>query len=273
MLAAIALMYSKQALGLAFHEIGGLALIGVFFIHKGLNFSWIVRVTQKLRTANGRIRLMWLVDALMLVAFLLVGISGILISKIAFPGLAVQGGSWKSIHYSCAALALILVGVHLGLHANYLMGTLFRRIRWNRAVAIALSAVILVYGVYGIASTSFTRWLVMPFSSGAQGGGQHGERNGQFPGSSEDAEAETTGEAQTAADDSAAVSASDESTGSSQGNGQGNGLVGGDRGGQSGSFAGALGTFAQFFSITFVFAALTALLDRLLGRKKRHTAV
>lgn len=356
MLIAIALMYSKQALGISFHEIGGLILIGVFFIHKGLNFSWIAHVTRRLRDVNGRARLRWIVDALMLVSFLTVGISGILISKIAFPGLAVPGGPWKVMHYFAAALSLILVGVHLGMHWMYLKGILGRRVRAPRVVALALAAVLLAYGVYGIATTSFVRWLSMPFTSSAQGG-SHGDQDGRFPGapgapsasvsSSQTADAasqtadstgqtadaasqtadsasqtadsagqtadtagqtadstsrmadtagQTAGEASQTADDAdltadSAGQTADDASQTADTAGQTDDTAsqtadtpvrtsrqgfGGDRaggpGGQSGSVWSALKTFLQFFSIAFVFSALTALIGAAMGSKKRQAA-
>ena len=44
----LALMYNKRALGIAFHEIGGLALCGLFIIHKLLNWKWIKAVSTGL---------------------------------------------------------------------------------------------------------------------------------------------------------------------------------------------------------------------------------
>jgi hypothetical protein len=296
MLVVIALMYRKQALGLQFHEIGGLALIGVFFVHKGLNFMWIRRVTVKLKTADARTRAMWIVDAMMLISFLLVGISGILISKVAFPGLAVSGGPWKAIHYGCAALSLLLVGVHLGLHFNYLKGIFSRWVRLPRAIAVALAAIIFAYGVYGIATTSFTRWLSMPFTASAEGGeGAHGDRGGQFPGvteaqdpSSSDMSAEVptesaaeTPDAETPARTSGSGADASQASGSSETNaaetltGFGQGTrqgMGGGHGEQTGSALNALTTFLQFFAIAFVFAAPTALLPILFKSKKRRAA-
>ncbi len=265
MLAVIALMYRKQALGLAFHEIGGLLLIGIFFVHKGLNFKWIRRVTVKLRTADNRTRLMWIVDALMLVSFLIVGVSGIMISKVAFPGLAVQGGPWKSLHYGCAALSLILVGVHLGLHYRYLKGIFSRWIRLPRAVAAVLVLFLMAYGAYGVAATSFTRWLAMPFSADAQRG--EGSRGGNFPGA-QPADASQSSESTQSVD---ATLPEGESDGSGRDRAPGDGQSFG-RGGHeepSGSALGALSTLAQFTSIAFLFAALTALIDRALRKKSR----
>lgn len=68
-------------------------------------------------------------------------------------------GAWKTIHYFCSALALILVGVHVGLHGAFIQARLsaigIKRVaRWAAAL-LAVAAVGL--GAYGLTQTSFTR--------------------------------------------------------------------------------------------------------------------
>lgn len=272
MLTVTALMYSSHALGMAFHEFGGLALIGAFLIHKGLNFEWIRRVTARLFRVDGRTRVKWIVDALLFLGFLAVGVSGILISKVAFSGLATQGGPWKAIHYGSAALSLVLVGVHLGLHLDFLKGGLSRWVRLPRVVAAVLTVAVMAFGVYGLATTSFVRWISMPFTASAGGGegfggrgenGLRGDGSGQFPGENQTVDGDSV-------TDSAIAQTSDEDLATGQGTDRVRGF-GGPGGHQSaGSFTGALSTLAQFASIAFLFASLTGFLDAALRRKKRQ---
>ena len=255
MVVVLALMYSKNALGLSFHEIGGLAVIGAFLIHNLLNFKWITSVTSRLRKANGRTRLAWIVDALMLVAFLLIGISGVFISKVVFPTVN-GGGPWKTIHYTAAAVALVLVGVHLGLHASYLKGIFGRMIRLPRVVGIALVCILVGFGAYSAATTSFSHWLALPFASSAQGGGQN------F------AEREDAGTGDATGDQ-----ANGEGKGMRDGAGEGQGLngAGGHEEGGAVSARNALKTFASYFSIAFLFAAIVAYIEKTMRWiKKRH---
>ena len=299
MLAVTALMYSSHALGLQFHEVGGLALIGVFFIHKGLNLEWIRRVTVRLFRVDGRTRLKWILDALLLLGFLTVGVSGILISKVAFPGVAARGGPWKALHFGSAALSLILVGVHTGLHLDFLKGVLSRWVRLPRVVAAVLTVAVMAYGVYGLATTSFIGWLSMPFRVGGgpgfhdgKGGDGAGDRVGRFPGGNEFSDANPDDASnQVLADGSASarfpvnasvptqtIEGSTSDSGSEAGTsarsryGKPGGRGGKGPGGREsqGSIAGALSTLAQFASIAFLFAALTAFLDIALRRKKRR---
>ena len=48
--ALLVLMYQKRLISMEFHEIGGLALFGLFLVHKALNWKW-------LRTAVGAVLL------------------------------------------------------------------------------------------------------------------------------------------------------------------------------------------------------------------------
>jgi hypothetical protein len=169
MLLLLVLMYDKMAVSMAFHEIGGLFLIGLCVIHLLFNGKWIAAVTQRLfsNKTPAKIRLGYCVDALLLVAFTLVGISGVLISKELF---SFQGGSaWKTIHYSASAFAILLMGVHLGLHWNMIRAKLMKKNavikRGARVAGIGALCLVLAFGVYSMAATSFARWLSMPFQT------------------------------------------------------------------------------------------------------------
>lgn len=164
MMALLALMYSKHAFGMAFHEIGGLALCGLFMIHKLLNWPWIRAVTTGLfsRRTPARQKLYWVLDLLLFSSFAFILVSGILISKVVFPG-GNSGGWIKTAHYGVAALALMLTGVHIGLH----MGWIAQRMAFlkklpvifRRGLVVALSVVVLAFGCYQLTSSSFLNWV------------------------------------------------------------------------------------------------------------------
>ena len=56
MMFLLALMYNKRVLGMSFHEIGGLALAGLFIIHKLSNRRWIKAVTSGLISTRTPVR-------------------------------------------------------------------------------------------------------------------------------------------------------------------------------------------------------------------------
>lgn len=164
MAVVLVLMYNKRVLGMAFHEIGGLAVCGLFIIHKLLNWKWIKAVTIGLFSHSTPVRqkLYWVLDFLLFGCFVYILVSGIMISKIVFPSTG-GGGSFKMGHYAVAALALALTGIHVGLH----MGWIGQRMAFlkklplfaRRALAILLSVAVLAFGGMQFTSTSFVQWL------------------------------------------------------------------------------------------------------------------
>lgn len=95
MLVLLLLMYDVRAISSAFHEIGGMALFGLFILHNALNLKWIAYSGRRLlsKTLPGRVRLKFIIDVLLFVSISLITVSGILISKVVFP--AAHGeGAW-----------------------------------------------------------------------------------------------------------------------------------------------------------------------------------
>lgn len=164
MLILLVLMYKKQVISIGFHEIGGLALIGLFFIHHFVNARWIGSVTKRFFVKNtpGMVRARYIVDALLLIAFLTVGITGIMISKVVFN--VHIAGNAQPLHYFSSAMAIILMGVHLGLHADYIFSKFLRK-GASKAVKVVLAiivSILVVFGGYSVATTSFVSFLSAP---------------------------------------------------------------------------------------------------------------
>ncbi len=253
----VILMYNKRVISMEFHEIGGLFVCGLFVIHKLLNFKWIATVSAKLfgKDLPIKTRLGYMIDVLLLIAFSLIAISGILISKTFFH-LEAAGGSWKMIHYSASAAALTLVGLHIGLNWSFIMGMFKKGIRIPASVSkplcIALVAIIVVYGGYSVATSSFTQWISMPFSSVSSGGHVGAPtQNGQ-------------GKID-------AVKGSSPGTGGTKLAPSGEGRAsGGQQGLQNGFSAFALvNVLATFSSIIGLFGAVTYYVEKMLKSKKR----
>lgn len=278
MLIVLTLLYNKHSISLTFHEVAGLAFLGVMAIHLALNTNWILQTTRRCfgRGASTRTRIRWIVNALLLVSFAAIGLSGILISRVLFS--FGGGGTWKTVHYFASACALILMGIHLGLHAPLLAG-LCKKHGLNRRplriIGVAAAVVVFVFGCYRIETTSFLQWLSMPFSMAQQ-----------LPEAtlSADVSAGTTENPNFSGNDAAATAVersvfaavqeltADAGQGKHDGSGFHGGGESGKRAGESGSIAGALQTIASFFSIMFVFACLTAIVARLsIPRKKSAT--
>ncbi|HEY8462729.1 MAG TPA: DUF4405 domain-containing protein [Bacillota bacterium] len=163
------LLYKKNAISMSFHELGGLIVWGLFLIHIGLNWKWIVGVSKKLfdKSLPAKTRIGYIVDVLLLITMSFIIISGIMISKVIFTRISGAGVFWKFGHFFAAAIAIILVGIHIGLHWSFIKNIFAKILKFPPAIAKPLGiiclALILIYGGYNITTSNFTRWLNRPF--------------------------------------------------------------------------------------------------------------
>ena len=278
MLVLLVLMYRKQVISMAFHEIGGLALIGLFVIHHLVNAKWIGAVTRKLfrKDTSGVVRARYIVDVLLLLAFLAVGVTGVLISKVVFS-IHVQG-NFKTLHYFASALAIILMGVHLGLHADYIFGKILRKgaNKVAKAVLCVVIAAMVAFGGYSLFTTSFVRFLAAPLQAASMShselrpgddialDGSSGERPSdlsELP--------EFSSESGVQPSQSGADGAEQPSGGAGQGGGQRGGEGHGGSQGEGGSTSAAM-LIAQYVSIITLFGAATYGILHLTGKRKRR---
>lgn len=175
MLAVLVTLYNKRAISMSFHEVGGLCVFALFLIHNLLNINWIKNVTKKIfsKTISGRLRFQWIVNVSLLLSFLLIIITGLMINK-TLPVRISGFANAKQIHYFAAAVSIILMGVHLGLHAD-MFSALLKKVSFIPAKAVTaflcvFLAASLIWGGYKIATGSFVRWLSAPFSAAEMGG-------------------------------------------------------------------------------------------------------
>jgi len=164
-------LYKKNAISLAYHEIAGIVLFGLFVIHLVFNRTWIKSVASRLASPAlpMQTRINCLVDSLLLLSWGAVFLSGVFISKIVFSFQV--AGPWKPLHFFSAALSVILTGIHIGLHWDYL----FNRLNvksvpvLKNIIAPFFLAAVLVFGCYQASASDFSRWIAMPFTFSAAG--------------------------------------------------------------------------------------------------------
>jgi hypothetical protein len=134
LLVAYTLAYSLGFTGIATHEWLGIGLGAVLLVHLTLHWDWVTRTTRKLLRRDGRERLIWLVNLLLLASMTLCVASGILISEVALPqlGITVPASSfWRQVHDTTATLTLILVPVHAALRWRWVAGVARRLFAWR----------------------------------------------------------------------------------------------------------------------------------------------
>ena len=180
MILLLILMYNKDVISMNFHEISGIIVCGLFIIHKSINYKWIVKITKNFLSKNlsFKTRFEYIIDFLLLISITFIATSGILTSKTILTSIHSNNIFWKTIHPFAAVITLILVGIHMGSHWNFIKKMFLKIIRVPALIKNPLSIIcilaILVFGSYNIVTTDFTKWLASPFTTT-----EHGKGNGQ----------------------------------------------------------------------------------------------
>jgi hypothetical protein len=110
--------------GLTVHEWFGLAFGAAIATHLVVHWEWSVHVTKRLFARGGSgPRLNYAVDAFLFVALTASVLSGLLTSRHVLPsfGLPTEPArGWREIHSLAANASVAAIGVHLGLHWNWI---------------------------------------------------------------------------------------------------------------------------------------------------------
>jgi hypothetical protein len=122
--AAFLVAVNPSLLGLPIHEWFGLVFAAVLVAHLVLHFEWIVTAARRVFAGRGRgLRLNSAVDLVLFVSLTAAVLSGLMISKhvMATFGLSpAPNHAWKGIHSFASNTAIVAMGLHLGLHWNWL---------------------------------------------------------------------------------------------------------------------------------------------------------
>ncbi|MDR1712974.1 MAG: DUF4405 domain-containing protein, partial [Coriobacteriales bacterium] len=203
----VVLLYESHVINLAFHEIAGICIFGVFLIHCLFNWKWVTGVGAKLfsRSIPARTRFSYWMTILCILLFACIIISGVFISKVLFGQMLSDnrtlGTVFRVMHIFCSALSLIVLGIHVGLYWDFVKRLVGKAIKLPRQaarpVAMVLLAAVCVTGVWSIYSTDFRTWILSPVFGTGQGSHGHGEESeaGETSETGEAGETDATGEA------------------------------------------------------------------------------
>jgi cytochrome b561 len=124
--------------GMAIHEWLGIAFGAAIITHLLLHWQWIVEITKRLfGKAQWSARINYILNTLLFIDITVIIFSGLMISNVALPALGVQlalAGSWRMLHTTAANLFLVLIGLHVALHWQWI-ANMFKRILTARRAA------------------------------------------------------------------------------------------------------------------------------------------
>jgi hypothetical protein len=119
--------YEPALTGVAVHEWLSLAFASAVILHLLLHWDWVVQVTLKFfRKLFHTSRLNYVLNLALLIDFVMIMLSGLLISRSVLPALGLQVASnpaWRFLHSSAADFSLLLLGLHLALHWKWILST------------------------------------------------------------------------------------------------------------------------------------------------------
>jgi hypothetical protein len=129
---AFLIAMDPRSSGIAIHEWLTIALAATIVVHLLLNWSWIVEVTKRLfakgKGLNGS-RVNYILNWTLFIDGILIMLSGIMISESVVPTLGLtiaRNFAWRGLHELSTNFALVLMGLHMALHWNWIVNTVKR---------------------------------------------------------------------------------------------------------------------------------------------------
>lgn len=122
--------------GIAVHEWLSIAFGAAIITHLLLHWQWLVEVTRRfLSKAQWSARINYILNTLLFIDITIVIFTGITISEAVLPLFGIQmprGGAWRRLHDVTANLSLVLIGLHVALHWNWIVNVVKRLFTGSR---------------------------------------------------------------------------------------------------------------------------------------------
>ena len=171
MLCLIVVEFAYEVTGSTIHELLGLGLLALLFVHGSWNRTWFRNLFKGRYRGMRRVTLT--VNTLLLISALVMMGSGIVNADLLFRATGVEL-DWipREIHTASANWFLILMAVHLGLHWKAVMNEISRLLGLDepsparRTVLVALAALIAIAGAHASIERSLYARLIAYYSFG-----------------------------------------------------------------------------------------------------------
>lgn len=166
LLVLLLLLFSPRLTGLPLHEWLGIAIVPPIVVHVLLSWRWIATATRRLlRGAPNRLRVNYILNAVLFVLLTLVIASGVAISEVAAPSVGtrtIDDLAWRALHNLTLNWLLLVAGFHIAMNWDWVRRTY--RTMLSRDTPFLASARIVSVGRVG------SRVLVIVTAAGAVAG-------------------------------------------------------------------------------------------------------
>lgn len=146
MSAALLFLMAFQVTGDEYHEWLGAGMLLLFLLHNILNAGWYKAIFQGKYSAQRIFRT--ILNFLVLIAIILTGYSGIVMSRYVFDFLPISGGmaTARKLHLSGSYWAFVLMSIHLGMHWSMMTRHLKTEKTYMAWIFRLIAAIASVYG-------------------------------------------------------------------------------------------------------------------------------
>jgi hypothetical protein len=133
LLVTVAVLQTPRATGIVSHEWIGMLFGPVIALHLLVNWHWITNTLRCLMAPRSwRARINGLLNATLFVVMVLTVFSGLTISEVLLPLTGLQPSAlsaWRQLHSLLSNLGLVIVGFHLALNWDWILGVVRTRLR------------------------------------------------------------------------------------------------------------------------------------------------
>jgi hypothetical protein len=133
LLVIFVVLQTPRATGIISHEWIGILLGPVIALHLLVNWHWIKNTLRCLMAPRSwRARINGLLNATLFVVMVLTVFSGLTISEVLLPLIGLQPSdlsAWRQLHSLLSNLGLVIVGFHLALNWDWIIGVVRTRLR------------------------------------------------------------------------------------------------------------------------------------------------
>lgn len=145
-----------------YHEILGVCLFLLFIVHHILNDRWYRTLFKgKYTFTRG---LFITVNFMLLFAILGIFVSGVLMSAYVFQFLDIPTTSFsRQLHLLSTSWGFVLMGIHLGLHLNMMLGKYFKKLKNSifEYFVYLIIFLIILFGVYAFIKNRYWSDMVL----------------------------------------------------------------------------------------------------------------
>lgn len=159
MIVLLPLLMAYSLIGEEIHEWLGASMFLLFLGHHVLNWRWYRSLAKGKWTARRLFQTF--VNAVLLLCMLCLMVSGVILSRYVFDFLPIKGGRGfaRTLHMLASYWGFCLMGLHLGMHWNMVIGMVQKRLSLPKRLLQIIAVVTAAYGVSAFFRREFPMYL------------------------------------------------------------------------------------------------------------------